>query len=101
MKNVVLLGCTGSIGTSPIQGTYDRPDQSRLLGLTAGNNVEPLLEQTRKHRPEAISVSDPAKAHALQDALGSSTRVHSGNEGLVKLATLPSADIVLIAIVGT
>jgi len=65
------------------------------------NNLEVLVEQTRKHRPEAISIIDPAKAQELRDALGTSTEVFSGPEGLVKLATLPGADIVVIAIVGT
>src|SRR6058998_3121810 len=101
MKNVVLLGSTGSIGASTVKVAEDLPRQIRLIGLAAGNNVELLVEQTRTHQPEAISISDPAKAQALQDALGSSTRVYSGNEGLIKLATLPGADIVLIAIVGT
>ena len=101
MKNVVLLGSTGSIGTSTIKVAEDLPDRIRLLGLGAGNNLELLLEQTRKHRPEAISISDPAKARELRDLLGTSADVFSGAEGLVKLATLPDADIVLIAIVGT
>src|ERR1022692_4610834 len=101
MKNVVLLGSTGSIGTSPIKVAEDLPDQIRLLGLAAGNNVELLLEQTRKHRPAVISITGPAKARELRDTLGTATEVHSGAEGLLKLATLPEADIVLIAIVGT
>ena len=101
MKNVVLLGSTGSIGTSTIKVADDLPDQIRIIGLGAGNNVELLLEQTRKHHPEAISIADPTKAQALQDSMGFATRVYSGAEGLVHLATLPSADIVLIAIVGT
>jgi 1-deoxy-D-xylulose-5-phosphate reductoisomerase len=101
MKNVILLGSTGSIGTSTVKVAGDLTDQIRLLGLAAGNNYELLFEQTRKHRPEAISIFDPAKAKELQNALGTSTRVFSGAEGLVKLATLPAADIVLIAIVGT
>ena len=101
MRNVVLLGSTGSIGTSTIKVANDLPDQIRLLGLAAGNNAELLVEQTRKHRPAAISITDPAKAAELQDALGTSAQVFSGPEGLVTLATLPAADIVLIAIVGT
>jgi 1-deoxy-D-xylulose-5-phosphate reductoisomerase len=101
MKNVVLLGSTGSIGTSTIKVAEDLPDQIRLLGLAAGNNVELLLEQTRKHRPAAISIADPAKAQALRDTLGTATKVYSGAEGLLKLATMPGADTVLIAIVGT
>ncbi len=101
MKNVVLLGSTGSIGTSTVMVAEDLPDQIRLLGLAAGNNSDLLLKQTRHHRPEAVSISDPAKAQELQAALGVSTKVFSGEEGLIKLATLPGADIVLIAIVGT
>ena len=101
MKNVVLLGSTGSIGTSTIKVAEDLPDHIRLLGLAAGNNIDLLREQTRRHRPEAISISAPAKAAELRDSLGAVTDVYSGGEGLIKLATLPTADIVLIAIVGT
>jgi len=101
MRNVVLLGSTGSIGTSTIKVAEDLPDQIRLIGLAAGNNVELLLEQTRKHRPASISISDPAKAAELRNALGTAADVYAGDEGLIKLATLPAADIVLIAIVGT
>ena len=101
MKTVVVLGSTGSIGTSAMKVAEDLPDQIRMLGLAAGNNLELLLEQTRKHRPESIAIADPAKAKELRDALGASTAVYSGPEGLIKLATLPAADLVLIAIVGT
>ena len=101
MKNVVLLGSTGSIGTSTVKVAEDLPDKIRLLALAAGSNSELLLEQTRKHKPAAISIFDSGKAKELQNALGASTQVFSGNEGLIKLATLPEADIVLIAIVGT
>ncbi len=101
MRNVVLLGSTGSIGNSTIKVAEDLPDRIRLLGLAAGNNAELLLEQTRKHQPIAISITDPARARELRDLLGSSTEVCSGEQGLVTLATLPEADIVLIAIVGT
>jgi 1-deoxy-D-xylulose-5-phosphate reductoisomerase len=100
VKNVVLLGSTGSIGTSTVKVAEDLPDKIRLLALGAGNNSELLLEQTRKHKPAAISIFDPAKAKELQNALGTATQVFSGEEGLITLATLPAADIVLIAIVG-
>jgi 1-deoxy-D-xylulose-5-phosphate reductoisomerase len=101
MKNVVLLGSTGSIGTSTVKVAEDLPDQIRLIGLAAGNNTKLLLDQARRHQPAVISISDPARAKELQDVLGMSCEVYSGNEGLLKLATLPAADIVLIAIVGT
>src|SRR5580765_1157249 len=101
MKNVVLLGSTGSIGTSTVKVAEDLPDRIRLVALAAGNNTELLLDQTRKHQPAAISINDPAKAQELRDSVGTACEVYSGNEGLLKLATLPEVDIVLIAIVGT
>src|ERR1041385_1754993 len=101
MKNVVLLGSTGSIGTSAIKVAEDLPDHLRLVGLAAGSNAELLAKQTLKHRPEAISILDPARADELETMFGPATRVYFGNEGLLKLATLPEAHIVLIAIVGT
>src|SRR5262245_46912057 len=101
MKNVVLLGSTGSIGTSTVKVAEDLPDRIRLIGLAAGNNQELLLEQARKHRPRAISLTDSAKAKEMANLVGATTDVYSGAEGLLRLATLPGADIVLIAIVGT
>lgn len=101
MKNVVLLGSTGSIGTSTAMVAEDLPDRIRLLGLAAGRNADTLLEQTRKFQPQAVSLCDPGPAAALRDKLGTSCDVYSGEEGLIRLATLPGADIVLIAIVGT
>src|SRR5258707_12665814 len=100
MKNVVLLGSTGSIGTSTIKVAEDLPDRIRLLGLAAGNNLELLLDQTRKHQPEAISISDPAKAKELANLLGTKVEVFCGSEGLLKLPTLADVDIGLNAIVG-
>src|SRR5688572_4885688 len=101
MKNVVLLGSTGSIGTSTIKVAEDLPDKIRLVGLAAGNNVALLAEQTRKHQPKAISIFDPKKAKELGSVVGAGTKVYANDEGLLKLATMPEADIVLIAIVGT
>ena len=101
MKNVVVLGSTGSIGTSTVKVAEDLPERIRLIGFAAGNNSELLLEQTRKHRPMAVSLSDAAKAGELRGTLGAKCEVYSGAEGLLKLATMPEADIVLIAIVGT
>jgi 1-deoxy-D-xylulose-5-phosphate reductoisomerase len=101
MKNVVLLGSTGSIGTSTVKVAKDLPDHIRLIGLAAGNNLELLLEQTRRHKPAIVSINDPTKARELENMLGTSCKVVCGNDGLLKLATLPAADIVLIAIVGT
>ena len=100
MKNVVLLGSTGSIGTSTAKVAGDLPNDIRLVGLAAGGNAELLAKQARQFRPELVSIGSPEKAAKLRPQLDG-IRVASGEEGLIDLATLPSADIVLIAIVGT
>jgi 1-deoxy-D-xylulose-5-phosphate reductoisomerase len=100
MKNVVLLGSTGSIGTSTAMVAGDLPDDIRLVGLAAGSNTELLAKQSKQFRPELVSIGSPEKAAELRPQLDG-IRVASGDEGLIELATLPSADIVLIAIVGT
>ena len=66
MKKVVLLGSTGSIGTSTIKVAEDLPGEFQLIGLAAGGNSKLLLEQTRKHKPAVISLNDPAKAAELR-----------------------------------
>jgi len=101
MRRVVLLGSTGSIGTSTIKVAEDLPEQIRLVGLAAGNNVELLLQQARKRQPQAISITDPENAKELRAKVPQGIQVYSGADGLLKLATMPDADIVLIAIVGT
>lgn len=100
MKRVVLLGSTGSIGTSTLKVVEDLPDQLQLVGLAAGGNADLLASQAAAHRVPVVSVNDTRKASELQSRLPG-VRVLTGTAGLVELATLPEADIVLIAIVGT
>ncbi len=100
MKNVVLLGSTGSIGTSTLKVVEDLPDRLRLVGLAAGGNADLLIDQARRHHPVAVSLHDPAQITRVRNALPD-TRVLGGEAGLLELATLPGADVVLIAIVGT
>ena len=70
------------------------------LGLAAGNNVDLLAEQTARYKPTAISITNPANMKPLADKVGAGVEILSGDAGLLQLATLPEADIVLIAIVG-
>jgi 1-deoxy-D-xylulose-5-phosphate reductoisomerase len=101
MKNVVILGSTGSIGTSALKVVEDLPDRLRVVGLAAGTNASLLYEQARRHRPRLVCLRDPAAAARLAAAPDLPCKVCSGEEGLIRLATLPEADIVLLAIVGT
>ena len=101
MKKVVLLGSTGSIGTSTCKVVEDLPNDLELIGLAAGRNVDLLREQVAQFKPQMVSVTDPAAAKELANELNGAPNVQCGDEGLLALATLPEADIVLIAIVGT
>lgn len=101
MKNVVLLGSTGSIGTSTIKVAEDLPDQVRLVGLAAGANVDLLSEQAQTFQPKAVSIADENRVPDLKEKLSGDFEIACGQEGLIQLATMPEADIVLIAIVGT
>ncbi len=102
MKRVVLLGSTGSIGQSTLKVVEDLPDRLRLVGLAAGGgNLDELARQTRRLRPSAVCVFDAAKLPSLRARVDGATRLLAGEEGLVELATMREADVVLIAIVGT
>ena len=101
MKKVVLLGSTGSIGASTCKVAEDLPDEISLVGLAAGENDGLLREQVLQFKPRAISIHNPEKAEALARDDSIEAKVFFGPEGLIELATLPEADIVLIAIVGT
>jgi 1-deoxy-D-xylulose-5-phosphate reductoisomerase len=101
MKNVVILGSTGSIGTSTCKVAEDLPEDIRLVGLAAGRNVKLLREQVNQFSPTAISINCPDAAKELAGEFCGAPKVHCGEEGLIQLATLPEAEIVLIAIVGT
>lgn len=101
MKKVVLLGSTGSIGTSTCKVVDDLPNDLELIGLAAGRNVNLLREQVAQFNPQMVSVTDPAAAKEFVNEFNGTPNVQCGDEGLLALATLPEADIVLIAIVGT
>ena len=101
MKNVVLLGSTGSIGTSAVKVALDLPNHIRLIGLAAGKNIDALIAQARILNPQLLSIRDEDLEAELAAKAPGQVRTTSGAEGLIELATLPDADIVLIAIVGT
>ena len=101
MKKVVLLGSTGSIGTSACKVVEDLPNDLELIGLAAGRNVNLLRAQVAQFNPQMVSVTDPAAAKEFANEFNGTPNVQYGDEGLVALATLPEADIVLVAIVGT
>ncbi|MBI2440033.1 MAG: 1-deoxy-D-xylulose-5-phosphate reductoisomerase [Lentisphaerae bacterium] len=99
-KNLVILGSTGSIGESALRVVASLPGRFRVIGLAAEKNVERLLEQARVFAVEHVAVADPQAAQRAQRLAPSGLKILAGPTGLEQLATLPEADIVLVAVVG-
>ena len=100
-KNLVVLGATGSIGQSAAKVARDIPGRVKIVGLSAHKNPAGLGELAREFTDAALCLSDPAGVDRLPQEIARSRRLHTGQEGLIELATLPEADMVLVAIIGT
>jgi 1-deoxy-D-xylulose-5-phosphate reductoisomerase len=100
-RRVVVLGSTGSIGTSTLKVARELPEEIEIIALAAATNIQTLAAQARATGVRHVAIYDAAQEAALRDLLPSDVQVHVGAEGLVTLATLAEADIVLVAIVGT
>jgi 1-deoxy-D-xylulose-5-phosphate reductoisomerase len=102
MKTISILGSTGSIGVNTLDVVARNPEQFKVCGLAAGNNIDLLVEQTRKFRPRVISVMNPAKRDELKDKLsGEKVEILCGEEGASVIASLPESDLLVSAIVGS
>ena len=101
-RRVVILGCTGSIGQSALKVAADIPERMEIVGLAAARSVDAFVEQVRTWRPLCTALADPQAAAEARASLGpEGPEVLEGEAGLCALATLPEADLVLVAIVGT
>ena len=102
-KRIVLLGATGSIGENTLRVITAHPDKLELVGIAARANHRRLAQIARDfHVPHVAIFDEKAYAEARQASLfPPGTRLHAGLSGLVELAQLPEADIVLVAVVGT
>jgi 1-deoxy-D-xylulose-5-phosphate reductoisomerase len=98
-RRVVILGATGSIGESAMRVARAMPERIEIVGLSGHHNTERLLELGREFPQAAVCAGDEASAIMLSSELGRPV-VH-GEQGLLTLAAMPQADLVLVAIVGT
>ncbi|MDR2550070.1 MAG: 1-deoxy-D-xylulose-5-phosphate reductoisomerase [Desulfobulbus sp.] len=103
MKALALLGSTGSIGRNVLAVVRQFPDQFRIVGLSAGRNVELLAAQVREFEPECISVGAADAASSLAALLPAHyrARIVTGTEGNCRIASLPTAEMVVSAVVGS
>lgn len=102
MKNVAILGSTGSIGTQTLDVIRSNGDL-KLVAVSAGSNIKLLEEQIREFHPQVAAVWSKSNAEALRLAIADvepACRVVSGMEGLLEVATVESSDILITAVVG-
>ncbi len=99
-RRVLLLGSTGSIGTSALKVAQAIPERMEIVGLAAHRSVEALVEQVKETGVKQVTLTDEAAAAKARSLLPSDVTVYAGNQGLVDLVQASDADMVLVAIVG-
>jgi len=105
LKQIAILGSTGSIGRQTLAVVEGMPERFQVVALAAGHNLEELAQQVAKHHPQLVSVADAAGASELVERLGSAgiqglPEIQHGNAGLTAVATHPQAEMVVSAAVG-
>ncbi len=100
-KRVVILGATGSIGESALKVARDIPERMEIVGLAAKTNAQKLAAAANEVRPDSVCLVDENQVGVLRKALDYEPRIFSGEAGLLEIACLANADMVLVAIVGT
>jgi 1-deoxy-D-xylulose-5-phosphate reductoisomerase len=102
VKNISILGSTGSIGQSTLAVAEKFPDRFKVVALAAGNNAELLEKQIRRLKPAVASMSGEKAAENLRRRCSDlPVRIFSGVEGMIQVAAAEEADITVSAIVGT
>ncbi|MGN7204630.1 1-deoxy-D-xylulose-5-phosphate reductoisomerase [Pedobacter sp. SAFR-022] len=101
MKNISILGSTGSVGTQTLEVIEANPSLYKVVALTAQKNAKLLIAQAMKHRPELVVICDESKFQQVRTALeGTAIKVLAGEAALEEAASLDSADFVVTAIMG-
>jgi 1-deoxy-D-xylulose-5-phosphate reductoisomerase len=99
-RRVILLGSTGSIGTSAMKIAAAMPNRMEIVGMAAHRSAKKLAVSANLFKPEALCLVDPTSLEELRSALTYKPKIFTGQDGLIELSSLPSADMVLVAIVG-
>ncbi|WP_435247612.1 1-deoxy-D-xylulose-5-phosphate reductoisomerase [Vibrio sp. nBUS_14] len=103
MRNLTILGATGSIGESTLKVVEKNPTLYSVVALAAGSNVDKMLALVEKWNPSYVAMACPDAASRLAETLSAShpkTEVLSGPEGMCQVASLKEVDTVMAAIVG-
>ncbi|MCL5935228.1 MAG: 1-deoxy-D-xylulose-5-phosphate reductoisomerase [Clostridia bacterium] len=101
-KRISIIGSTGSIGKQTLEIARALPGKVQVVGLAAGANVELLAEQAREFRPPVVCIKDESLVRELKDALGdTNTEIVTGLQGLITVATMAEADMVVTSVTGS
>lgn len=101
MKNISILGSTGSIGTQALDVIRHNKDKYKVVALSANRNIDLLYRQIIEFEPYAVAVPDYLSGQSLREMLGNNkTEIYIGMEGLVNIAELNESDMVLVSVVG-
>ena len=101
MKRFIILGSTGSIGTSSLDVIQSNSDHFLAAGLSASTSVEKMCEQIRAYKPEAVSMNDVEAASKVKENVGALTRVYEGFDGMIEMIRYLDADAVVNGLVGS
>ena len=100
-KQIAILGSTGSIGTQALEVISENKSMFEVYALTANNNVDLLIEQSRKFLPEMVAIGNEEHYLKLKDALSDlPVKVFAGEESIAQVAEMQPIDLVLTAMVG-
>jgi 1-deoxy-D-xylulose-5-phosphate reductoisomerase len=100
MKQISVLGSTGSIGTQTLEVVENNEDM-KIVALAAGSNIDLVEQQIKKFHPELVCIYQEEKARELEKRIsGENVTILYGMEGLIACAALSSADVVVAAVVG-
>ena len=100
MKNITILGATGSIGLNTLDVISRHPDQFNVFAVSAHSDWKSLLQICKDHQPSFAVLSEEASAEKLRSAAPSGVEVLFGTASLDKIAGHPKTDFVMAAIVG-
>ena len=100
MKEIAVLGSTGSIGTQTLDVIRSHPDLFHAQVLCANKSVEKLLRQAEEFHPAAVVVSDEEAGRKFKSLYTGPAEVIIGQEGLTEAALRDDVDLVLVAVVG-
>jgi len=100
-KRIAILGSTGSIGTQTLEVIEQNPDHFEVEVLTANNNVDLLVQQAKKFKPNMVVVANECRYEFVRDALNNEpVKVFAGREAMNQIVQIDSIDMVMSALVG-